>query len=108
MYNTCLYMPGIMVLIRRSSAICKFVAEFLTYDYRTIIKAFLKNCIAILQINLQKYRTKTLRQIILIFCRWITSLAGGSSRWGPNEVVVHTRHVPQTARKMVRNQRPRF
>ena len=28
-------------------------------------------------------------------CRWITSLASGSSRWGPNEVVVRgPRHIP--------------
>ena len=28
-------------------------------------------------------------------CRWITNLASGSSRWGPNEVVVRgPRHTP--------------
>ena len=44
-------------------------------------------------------------------CRWSASLAGGSSCWGPNEVVVRGSRLtpppsPQTATKMVSNQRP--
>ena len=53
-------------LIRRSSAIRKFFAGFLTCDYRTIIKAFLKKSHCDFAENSQEYRTKTLRQIILI------------------------------------------
>ena len=46
-------------------------------------------------------------------CRWIASLAGGSSCWGPNEVVARGPRrtpppSPQTACKMGRKQRPRF
>ena len=41
-------------------------------------------------------------------CRWITSLAGGSARWGANEVVARGPRYklpppPQTACKLVRN-----
>ena len=37
----------------------------------------------------------SLRRARAEVCRWITSLASVSSRWGPNEVVVRgPRHIP--------------
>ena len=37
----------------------------------------------------------SLRRARAEVCRWITSLASGSSRWGPNDVVARgPRHTP--------------